>query len=201
MGRIVATEFVSLDGVMTDPGGSEGTAYGGWTFRFDRGADGDAFKIGELFAADALLLGRRTYESFAAAWPNYTDETGFADKMNSMRKYVVSQTMTDEEATWENTHVLRGDPVTRIAELRAAPGGDLLVAGSRRLVADLAANDLVDEYRLMVFPVILGSGERLFADSEQARRLVLVESRTAGDGVLLLTYHPGGVLESPVGAA
>ncbi len=133
MSRVVVTEFVSLDGVMEDPGGAEGTKHGGWSFRFGRGPEGDKFKRDELFAADALLLGRVTYQGFAAAWPSMTDDGGFADKMNSVAKYVVSTTLTDAQATWDNTSVIRGDAMAEVAKLKAQPGGDLLVEGSSSL--------------------------------------------------------------------
>lgn len=197
MGRIVVTEFVSLDGVMADPGGSEGTKHGGWTFEYDRGPEGDAFKADELAAADALLLGRRTYQGFAAAWPGYGTEEPFAARMNSIRKYVVSNTLTDEAADWTNTRVLRGDVFAELRRLRAEPGGDLLVAGSGQLVAGLMENDLVDEYRLMVFPLVLGSGQRLFAEAENTAKLALTEVTTCGDGLLLLTYRPVGQNHNP----
>jgi dihydrofolate reductase len=154
MGRIVVTEFVSLDGVMEDPGGAEGYRHGGWTFTFDRGAAGDAFKKHELDSADAHLLGRVTYEGFAAAWPSIDDPDGFAEKMNSMPKYVVSKTL--EAASWNNSTILSGDPVAEITALKERVGGDILVAGSARLAQLLAAHGLVDEYRLIVFPVVLG---------------------------------------------
>ncbi|HEV2639662.1 MAG TPA: dihydrofolate reductase family protein [Actinocrinis sp.] len=190
MGRIVVTEFVSLDGVMADPGGSEQTRHGGWTFQFDRGDAGNAFKMDELMAADALLLGRTTYDGFAAAWPGMGSADPFTAKMNSIRKYVVSSTLSDEDATWENTRVVRGDAFAELARLRAEPGGDLLVAGSGQLVAGLMERGLVDEFRLMVFPIVLGEGRRLFEGSADAAKLTLGEVGTAGDGVLLLTYHP-----------
>jgi dihydrofolate reductase len=189
MAKLVVTEFVSLDGVMEDPGGAEGYKHGGWTFKFDRGEEGNKFKVDELFASDAQLLGRVTYQGFAKAWPTITDPDGFADKMNSMRKYVVSTTLTDEEATWNNTVVIRGDVADEIAKLKAQPGGDILVAGSCSLVQFLMEHGLVDEYRLMVFPIVLGSGKRLFGETSEATRLVLTESDTAGDGILLLTYR------------
>jgi dihydrofolate reductase len=190
MSRLVVSEFVSLDGVMEDPGGAEGFEHGGWTFQFDRGPEGDKFKLDELLAADALVLGRVTYQGFANAWPSITDQAGFADKMNSMRKYVVSTTLTDAEATWKNTTVIRGDAAAEIARLKAQPGGDLLVAGSRQLTQTLVERGLVDEYRLMVFPVVLGSGKRLFQDVTAVARLALREATTAGSGIVLLTYHP-----------
>jgi dihydrofolate reductase len=189
MAKLVVTEFVSLDGVMEDPGGSEHSKHGAWTFQFERGAEGDKFKVDELSAADSQLLGRVTYQGFAKAWPTINDPHGFADKMNSMRKYVVSTTLTDEEATWENTVVIRGDVADEVRKLKAQPGGDILVAGSCSLVHSLMEYGLVDEYRLMVFPVVLGSGKRLFGESSETTKLVLTESRTVGDGVLLLTYR------------
>jgi dihydrofolate reductase len=189
MSRVVVTEFVSIDGVMEDPGGAEGTAHGGWALKFNRGPEGDRFKSDELFASDALLLGRVTYQGFAAAWPGRTDEAGFADKMNSMRKYVVSATLTDADATWNNTRVIRGDAAGEIAKLKAKAGGDMLVAGSGQLVHALIEHDLVDEYRLMVYPIVLGSGKRLFT-SKTAAKLRLTSAKTAGDGVLMLTYQP-----------
>ena len=189
MAKLVVTEFVSLDGVMDDPGGSEGTKHGAWTFQFDRGDEGNKFKLDELVASDALLLGRVTYQGFAEAWPRVTDNEGFAKKMNTMRKYVVSTTLTDDEATWGNTGVIRGDVAAEISRLKAEPGGDILVHGSCSLVHSLMEYGLVDEYRLMVFPIVLGSGKRLFAETTDATRFVLAESGTAGDGILLLTYR------------
>jgi dihydrofolate reductase len=190
MSRVVVSEFVSLDGVMEDPGGAEGYERGGWAFQFERGPAGDQYKLDELLAADALLLGRVTYQGFAKAWPSITDQTGFAAKMNSMRKYVVSATLTDAAATWNNTTVIRGDVAAEVARLKAQPGGDLLVAGSARLAQALIEHGLVDEYRLMVYPIILGRGKRLFSDVSQAARLTLAEAKPAGDGVVMLTYRP-----------
>lgn len=190
MSRVVISEFLSLDGVMEDPGGAEGYKHGGWSFQFDRGAAGDKFKVDELLAADALLLGRVTYQGFAAAWPSMTDEQGFADKMNSMRKCVVSNTLTDSEATWTNSTVIRGDVEAEVAKLKAQAGGDLLVAGSAQLSHFLIEHGLVDEYRLMVFPVVLGSGKRLFPEVSDAVRLTLAEAKPTGSGIMLLTYHP-----------
>jgi dihydrofolate reductase len=186
MGRIVVSEFISLDGVVEDPGGSENYQHGGWSFGFDRGADGDRFKLDELQAAEAQLLGRVTYEGFAAAWPSYSDPHGFADKMNGMPKYVVSSTLT--EASWNNSTVLSGDPLEEITALQARVGGDILVAGSVRLVQFLAAHDLVDEYRLMVFPVLLGSGKRLFADAaaDAPTRLRISSTSRSADVQLLV---------------
>ena len=189
MGRVVVTEFISLDGVIEAPGGGEDYKHGGWSFKFDRGDDGNKFKLDELAEADAQLLGRRTYEGFAAAWPGRKDDAGFADKMNSMPKYVVSNSL--EKADWENTTVLSGDAAEQVAKLRESESGDILVAGSAQLVQTLVANGLVDELRLMVFPIVLGSGKRLFGDSDTPARLKLVDTKPVGsDGVVILTYAP-----------
>jgi dihydrofolate reductase len=185
--RVVVTEFVTLDGVLEDPGGSEGTPHGGWAFRFERGAEGDKFKFDELMAADALLLGRVTYQGFAAAWPSITDEQGFAAKMNSMRKYVVSSTL--EQAEWNNSSILRGNVVDEISRLKQQPGGDLLVAGSAQLVQTLAEHNLVDEYRLMVYPLVVGGGKRLFGESVPMTGFSIVESSRTG-AVLTMRLQP-----------
>jgi dihydrofolate reductase len=186
MGRIVVTEFVSLDGVMEAPGGGEEYKHGGWTFEIDRGAEGDRFKLDELIEAEAQLLGRRTYEGFAAAWPGMTDDAGFAEKMNGMPKYVVSSTL--ESAEWNNSTVLSGDLVEEVTKLKQEVDGVILVAGSAQLVQGLLAHGLVDELRLMVFPVVLGSGKRLFGESEDKVALKLTDSKTVGDGIAILTY-------------
>src|SRR5215210_7978297 len=159
MGRIVVTEFVSLDGVIEDPGGSEDFEYGGWSFEFERGEEGDRFKLDEALGSDALLLGRLTYEGFAAAWPSRSGE--FADKFNGMPKYVASTTMN--EGAWNNSTVIT-DIAGEVSKLKERPGGDILVNGSATLVKTLMENDQVDEYRLMVFPVVLGGGKRLFPE-------------------------------------
>jgi dihydrofolate reductase len=187
MGRIVVTEFVSLDGVIEAPGGGEDYRHAGWTFEINRGEEGDRFKLDELAEAEAQLLGRRTYEGFAAAWPRMNDEQGFAEKMNSMPKYVVSSTL--EQAEWSNSTVLRGDLAEEVAKLKQEIDGVILVAGSAQLVQGLVANDLVDELRLMVFPVLLGSGKRLFGETVDKVPLKLAESRTVGDGIAVLTYE------------
>ena len=174
MRRIVVSEFVTLDGVMEDPGGAEAFDRGGWAFQFERGPDGDKFKLDEVLEADALLLGRKTYEGFAKAWPTVTDEVGFAEKMNSMPKYVVSSTL--ESADWNNSTVINGDVVEEVAKL----GGNILVAGSAQLVQTLMDHDLVDEYRLMIYPVLLGSGKRLFKDGVDQTALQLVETNQTG---------------------
>jgi dihydrofolate reductase len=186
MGKIVVTEFVSLDGVMEDPGGSEGFEYGGWTFEIARGEEGDRFKLDETMASEALLLGRKTYEGFAAAWPSRTGD--FADKFNEMPKYVVSSTLRDPE--WSNSTVLEGDLAEAVSELRRRHDGDVVVHGSAQLAQALLEQDLVDELRLMVFPVVLGRGKRLFGETSGKKPLRLVESRTVGDGVAILLYRP-----------
>ncbi len=186
MGKIVVTEFVSLDGVMEDPGGAEGYRHGGWTFEFDRGPEGDKFKLDEALGAEALLLGRVTYEGFAAAWPSREGE--FADKFNTMPKYVVSSTL--EKADWTNSTVLEGDLAAGVAALRQKHDGDVVVNGSARLVQALIEHDLVDELRLMVFPVVLGSGRRLFGETSDKKRFRLTSSTTVGDGVAIQVYEP-----------
>jgi dihydrofolate reductase len=183
MGTIVVTEFVSLDGVFEDPGGAEGYEHGGWSFTFDQGDEGRQFKLDELLAADAQLLGRVTYEGFAKAWPAMTDPFGFAEKMNAMPKYVVTATLTD--LAWNNTTVIGLDDVPKLKDQYS---GDILVAGSGQLVRGLTDLGLVDEYRLMVFPVILGSGRRLF-DSAAMTRLALTDiTRVGPAGVTVQRY-------------
>jgi dihydrofolate reductase len=187
MGKIVVTEFVSLDGVIEAPGGGEDYKHAGWTFEIDRGEEGDKFKLDELVEAEAQLLGRVTYEGFAAAWPGMEDGAGFAEKMNSMPKYVVSSTL--QEASWENSTILRGDLADEVAKLHREIDGVILVAGSAQLVQGLIERDLVDELRLMVFPVLLGEGKRLFGEVTAKKLLNLVDSKTIGDGIALLTYE------------
>ena len=184
MGTIVVTEFISLDGVMEDPGGAEDYKHGGWTFEIDRGSEGDAFKLEETRSTEALLLGRKTYEGFAAAWPSREGE--FADMFNSMPKYVVSSTLESPE--WNNTTVLEN--IDDVRELKDRADGEIVVHGSRQLAQALMEADLVDELRLMVFPVVLGSGKRLFGDTADKRRLQLADSKIVGDGVAILTYRP-----------
>src|SRR5215203_4465288 len=168
--RIVVTEFVSLDGVMEAPGGEPGFKYPGWTFEFDRGDDGNQFKLDETRQADALLIGLRTYESFAGAWPKREGE--FADKFNAMPKFVVSTTLKDPE--WNNTTVLdSGDATAQVRKLKEEFDGELQVPGSHRLV----------------FPVILGTGKKVFEEKPERRNLRLKESKVVGDGVLVLIYE------------
>jgi dihydrofolate reductase len=190
MGKIVATEFISLDGVIEDPGGSEDYVHGAWTFEFDRGDEGNKFKLDELEEAEAQLLGRVTYEGFADAWPEREGDPnmgGFAKKMNTMPKYVYSTTLGS--AGWQNTTVLSGDFVEDIRRVKDEVDGVILVAGSAALVQGLIANDLLDELRLMVFPVTLGGGKRLFADDGRKVPLALSDARTVGAGIQLLTYE------------
>jgi dihydrofolate reductase len=183
--RIVVTEFVSLDGVMEAPGG-EDFKYPGWSFEFDRGDDGNQFKLDETRQADALLLGRRTYESFAGAWPNRQGE--FAEKFNAMPKFVVSTTLGEPE--WNNTTVLdSGDATEQVRKLKEEFDGELQVPGSHRLVQELIESDLVDQLNLMVFPVILGTGRRALEETAERRNLRLKESKVVGDGVLVLIYE------------
>jgi dihydrofolate reductase len=184
MGRIVVTEFVSLDGVMEDPGGAEEYAHGGWAFEFSRGDDGDKFKLDETMESDALLLGRKTYEGFAEAWPQRDGE--FADKFNNMPKYVVSSTLKDPE--WTNTTVIDGDLAAAVDRVRDAHNGMVVVHGSAQLAQSLLAADLVDELRLIVFPVVLGTGKRLWGDTDDKKPLKLTDSKIVGDGVAILVY-------------
>lgn len=189
MGKLVATEFVSLDGVFEAPGGGEEFEHAGWTFTFDRGDDGNAFKLDELMAADAQLLGRITYEGFARAWPSIQDDVGFADKMNNMPKYVVSTTLAS--ADWNNSVVIKQNVAEQVARLKATYEGDILIAGSGQLVRALMNDNLIDEYRLMLFPVVLGAGRRLFAQGSPKTTLKLIRSQPVGpDGVTVLTYTP-----------
>jgi dihydrofolate reductase len=186
MGRIVVTEFVSLDGVMEAPGGGENFEHAGWTFAIPRGEEGDKFKLDEAMEAEALLLGRVTYEGFAAAWPGMQGD--FADKFNGMPKYVVSSTLSNPE--WSNSTVLGGDLVEEVSKLKQQPGGDIVVHGSAQLVQALLEHDLVDELRLMLFPVVLGSGKRLFGHATAKKSMRLSDSKTVGEGVTILVYNP-----------
>jgi dihydrofolate reductase len=192
LGKIVVTAFVSLDGVMEDPGGAEDFKYKGWSFEFDRGDEGEQFKLNETLASEALLLGRKTYEGFAEAWPSREGE--FADRFNSMPKYVVSSTL--EEPTWTNTTVLDGDVVEEVTKLKQQVDGDIVVHGSAQLTQTLLEADLVDELRLMVFPVALGSGKRLFGETSDKKPLKLVDSKVVGDGVAILVYRPAEAASS-----
>jgi dihydrofolate reductase len=182
--RIVVTEFSSLDGVMEAPGG-EDFKYPGWSFEIDRGDEGNQFKLEETMASEALLLGRVTYQGFAAAWPSREGE--FADKFNEMPKYVVSSTLSDPD--WTNTTVLTGDLGEELAELKGRHDGDIVVHGSVQLAQELLERDLVDELHLMVFPVVLGTGKRLFGETTDKKPLKLADSKVVGDGVAIMVYR------------
>lgn len=191
MGQVVVSEFITLDGVIEAPGGGEGFEHAGWSFKFDRGEEGDLFKFDELMAADAQLLGRITYDGFAKAWPTMTGMGQFGEKMNAMPKYVVSRTLAAQDANWNNSTVIGADFAGDVAQLKKQVEGDILVAGSAQLVRGLAQHELVDEYRLMVFPIVLGSGKRLFAEGTPASVLRLASCKQLGrDGVTVLTYRP-----------
>jgi dihydrofolate reductase len=185
MGNIVVTEFISLDGIVEDPGGSEKSRYGGWAFEISRGDEGEKFKLDETDGAEALLLGRLTYEGFAEAWPTRDGE--FADKFNNMPKYVVSSTL--DSPGWNNSTVLKGDLEEEVSKVKEKHSGDVVVHGSARLVQSLLDRDLVDELRLMVYPVLLGGGKRLFGETSDKKNLKLVDSKTVGDGVSILVYR------------
>lgn len=185
MSRIVVTQYMSLDGVIEDPVGMEGSGLGDWTGPYTRGPEGDKFKIDELFASDAVLLGRTTYEAFAAVWPAVKDETGFADRINNMPKLVVSNTLA--EASWNNSTIVGGDIVEKIRALKEEPGGDILVYGSAALVHALIPHGLIDAYNLMVFPTVLGRGKRLFPDGA-GFDLTLAEVKPLGSGIVLIRY-------------
>jgi dihydrofolate reductase len=188
VGRIVVTEFMSLDGVVEEPGGAEDFRHGGWSFEIPRGDEGDQFKLDETMASEALLLGRVTYEGFAEAWPSREGE--FADKFNTMPKYVVSSTL--EEPEWTNTTVLKGDFAEEVSKLRGELDGEIVVHGSVRLVQALIEHDLVDELRLMVFPLVLGADKHLFGETSDKKPLRLVDSKVVGDGVAILIYQRAG---------
>ena len=185
MGKVVVSQFITLDGVVEDPGGAEEFDRGGWAFKYDRGPEGDEFKLGEVMASEALLLGRVTYEGFAKAWPSRSGD--FADKFNGMPKYVVSRTLKDPE--WNNSSVIDGNVAEAVAGLKQDVEGDILVNGSVQLVRTLMEHNLVDEYRLMVFPTVLGAGKRLFDETSEAAALRLVDTRPAGE-TLILVYEP-----------
>ncbi len=186
MGKVIASEFITLDGVIEDPGGADNFELGGWAFQFERGPEGDKFKMDEVMEAESLLLGRVTYEGFAKAWPSRTGD--FADKMNGMPKYVVSSTLTNP--TWNNTTIMKGNITDAVTKLKETHQGDILIAGSGRLVNVLTKNHLIDEYRLMLYPVILGMGKQLFGAGIDRLSLKLVEVKPVGGGIIILIYHP-----------
>jgi len=189
MGKLIVTEFTSLDGVMQDPGGAEDFEHGGWSMQFND-PEGMQFKFQETMDAEALLLGRVTYEGFAAAWPNMRDEAGFGDKMNGMPKYVVSSTLTDPE--WTNSQVLAGgdDVVEAVRALKERVDGEILIAGSQQLIPTLAAADLIDEYRLMAYPIVLGTGKRVFEGVEAPFNVKLTSAKALANGTQILIYEP-----------
>lgn len=184
MSKLIVSEFVSLNGVMEAPGGEHGHPHTGWTFESHYGDDHYAYKQTEIDEAESLLLGRVTYEGFSGAWPEREGE--FADKINAMPKYVVSSTLTDPD--WTNTTVLSGDPIEEVAKLKEADGGPILVNGSARLVHALVENDLVDEYRAMVHPVLVAEGLRMFPDPGDMKKLKLADAIAYDSGVALLIY-------------
>jgi dihydrofolate reductase len=192
MGKLVVTEFVSADGVFQDPGGVGEIDRGGWSFKAEHGDEFDTFKNDELMAADAQLLGRITYEGFAKAWPEMEETEGeFAVKMNTMPKYVVSTTLSDDDATWQNSTVIRGDVPGAVAKLKDEVDGDILIQGSGQLVQTLLDEALVDELHLMVFPIVVGEGKHLFGDQRDMSELRLTNSQTIGpDGIIALSYVP-----------
>ena len=185
MRKIIATEFITLDGVMEDPGGAENSKNGGWIGQYWNG-EAQKYKYDELFATDALLLGRVTYEGFAAAWPSMTDEDGFADRMNSLPKYVVSETLNHAE--WNNSILIKGETIKQISKLKQEVGQDIVIHGSGELINTLLQHELIDEFRLMVFPIVLGDGKRLFKKTAELNRLKLLETKTFETGVIVLHY-------------
>jgi dihydrofolate reductase len=197
MRRVIVSEFVSLDGVIEDPGGAGESDRGGWSFQVDRGAEGDQFKFDELAAADTLLLGRVTYEGFAAAWPQIEEQTGdYGAWMNGYPKHVASRTL-QEPLQWKNSTLIEGDVAEEVERLKQQDGKDILVFGSGQLARTLMKHDLIDEYRLMLFPVVVGKGKRLFGDVGETRTMRLVDTKPVGpDGVLILTYEPARGKES-----
>jgi dihydrofolate reductase len=186
MGKIVISESVSLDGVIEDPTGAEGLSVGGWFWETDRGEDGERFTLDKTLDAEALLLGRRTYGFFAATWPSRGGE--LADRMNSLRKYVVSSTLEDPD--WNNSTLLTGDVVDDVSKLKQELAGEIVVLGSPQLARTLIEHDLVDELRLMIYPVVLGAGARLFGETSDKKPVRLVDTRSVGDGIAILTYEP-----------
>jgi len=186
MRNVVVTEFITLDGVFEDPGGAEKTEHGGWSFKF-WSDESSKFKYDELMAADALLLGRVTYEGFAAAWPDMTDESGFAERMNGLPKYVASRTL--DKVEWQNSHLIEGDVVEAVSALKQEDGQNILVGGSGELANTLLQHGFVDELRFLVSPVVLGGGRRFFEDGSAPRTMELVEAVSLDMGVLALTYR------------
>jgi dihydrofolate reductase len=185
MGKIVISENVSLDGVVEDPAGVDGFRRGGWFFETDRGEDGERVTLDQALGTQALLLGRRSYEFFAATWPSRGGE--LADTLNSVPKYVVSSTLEDPD--WSNSTVLNGDVVDEVSKLKQELDGEIVVLGSPQLARTLIEHDLVDELRVMIYPVVLGAGERLFGETSDKKPVRLVDAQTVGDGITILTYE------------
>lgn len=186
MRKIIATEFLTLDGVMEDPGGAEKSKHGGWSGHYWN-EEMQKYKHDELFATDALLLGRVTYEGFAAAWPSMTDEDGFADRMNGLPKYVVSETL--EHAEWNHSILIKEKVVEQISQLKQESGKNIVIHGSGKLIHSLLPYGLIDEFRLMVFPIALGGGKRLFKETADSNRFKLLETKTFETGVIVLHYE------------
>ena len=186
--KIVVTEYISLDGVIEDPVGMENSGLGNWTGPYSRGPEGDRFKLEELLAADCLIFGRATYDAFTASWPHVKDDTGLADRMNSLPKYVASNTL--KQATWGESTIWNGDIVCAAQALKAEGHGEALIYGSASVVHQLASASLIDEYRLMVYPIILGAGKRLYPEGARSK-LQLAECKQFGDGIVLLRYPTG----------
>src|SRR5258707_13399842 len=187
MRKIIVSEFLTLDGVMDDPGGAERTPHGGWSFKFGRSDDQQKFKSDELSASDGLLLGRVTYQGFAAAWPTMPGTGAYGERMNSLPKYVVSTTL--KTVDWNNSKLIKQNVADEVAKLKQQPDQDILVFGRGTLVQTLMEHDLVDQYNLLVHSIVLGSGKRLFRDGSQVT-LKLVETRMFGSGVAALIYQP-----------
>ncbi|WP_040678698.1 dihydrofolate reductase family protein [Nitratireductor pacificus] len=185
-GKIIVTQYMSLDGVIEDPVGMEDSGLGDWTGPFTRGPEGDAFKHEELMSAQAMIYGRKTYDGFAAVWPTVDDEAGYARRMNSLPKYLASTTIGKPE--WNNTSLLSGDLADATRDLKEKQDGDILIFGSASVVHALMPHGLIDEFRLMVYPTVLGRGIRLFPDGT-ATMLGLAECRTFNDGIVLLRYE------------
>jgi dihydrofolate reductase len=186
MRKVIVSEFLSLDGVMEDPGGAENFKYGGWTRAYSDDEMGK-FKYDELFSSDALLLGRVTYQEFAKAWPTMQGTGDFGERMNSIPKYVVSTTLA--KADWNNSTIIHGNVAEAVSRLKQQPGQDILIFGSATLIQTLMQHDLIDQYQLLVFPVVLGSGKRLFKDGSNTT-LRLIETKAYSSGIVLLTYQP-----------
>jgi dihydrofolate reductase len=193
MRKVVASIFVTLDGVVQDPGGAEGFELGGWSFKYSGRSEEELTHAGDLLrASDALLLGRVTYEGFAKAWPSMTGGGWYADRMNALPKYVVSSTL--DKAEWNNSTIIRGDLSEEVAKLKNQAGQNLLVFGSGELVSGLLQQHLLDELRLLVYPVVLGRGKRLFQEGPPVA-LTVADAMAFSSGVVLLTYHPATTKE------